>query len=70
MNILDPEHTQLQDIFDAVEKEAAGFGIRVAGSEIVGLVPRACLSSVHEEGLKLIGRAKVLEDEVDRLFAD
>jgi glutamate formiminotransferase len=70
MNVLDPEHTQLQELFDAVGVEAEKAGLVVAGSEIVGLVPRACLRSAREGDLKLLEKAKVLEDEMDRLFAD
>jgi glutamate formiminotransferase len=70
MNILDPEHTGLQDLFDAVEKEATKAGTGVAGSEIVGLVPRACLRSARTGDLRLLEKAKVLEDELDRQFAD
>ena len=70
MNVLDPEHIQLQELFDAVGIEAAKAGIALAGSEIVGLVPRACLLSARGGDLRLLEKAKVLEDEVDRLFTD
>lgn len=70
MNVLDPEHIHLQDLFDAVGMEAAKAGNAVTGSEIVGLVPRACLRSTRGGDLRLLEKAKVLEDELDRLFTD
>jgi glutamate formiminotransferase len=70
MNILDPEHTRLQDLFDVVQEEASKAGTGVGDSEIVGLVPQACLGAAGRGELRLLEKAKVLEDEVDRLFAD
>ncbi|MEX0789143.1 MAG: glutamate formiminotransferase, partial [Actinomycetota bacterium] len=69
MNILDPDHTCLEAVFSAVESMAAEAGISVRDSEIVGVVPRACLCAADQGALKLRDQPKVLEDFVDRLFA-
>ena len=69
MNIIRPRELSLLQAFSAVSAEAAGAGIGVASSEIVGLVPRACLDA-DEGSLRLREAPKVLEDMVDRLFAD
>lgn len=70
MNIIRPRELSLLQAFSAVSEEAAGVGIGVASSEIVGLVPRACLETADEGSLRLREAPKVLEDILDRLFAD
>ncbi len=49
MNLTDFETTSLATVFEAVAQEAAALGVQVAGSEIVGLVPRQALddAAVH-----------------------
>jgi formiminotetrahydrofolate cyclodeaminase len=46
MNLTDFETTSMGTVFDAVAKEAAARGVPIAGSEIVGLVPRRALEDV------------------------
>jgi glutamate formiminotransferase len=70
MNLLQPQTTCLEDVFEAVEAEALKSGVEVLDSEIIGLVPRACFCSADEGALKLRNEPKVLEDALDRLFAD
>jgi glutamate formiminotransferase len=43
MNLPSFEETPLHRVYDAVRAEAAAHGVAIAGSEIVGLVPRAGL---------------------------
>jgi glutamate formiminotransferase len=69
MNLLTPTKTCLEDVFNAVQSLAAESGIAVRASEIVGLIPRACLCSADEGALKIRDKPKILEDLVDRLFA-
>lgn len=69
MNLLQPETTCLEEVFEAVETEALKSGVEVLDSEIIGLVPRACFCSADERALKLRNEPKVLEDALDRLFA-
>jgi glutamate formiminotransferase len=53
MNLLDFRVTGLVAAFDAVTALAGEAGVDVAGSEIVGLVPRAALAGVDPERLRL-----------------
>jgi glutamate formiminotransferase len=43
MNLTDFEQTPLHQVFDAVRREAAERGVEIAGSEIIGLVPKKAL---------------------------
>lgn len=43
MNLVRFEKTELHHAFEAVRREAERWGVRVAGSEIVGLIPQAAL---------------------------
>ena len=48
MNLVNFERTQLHHVFEAVRREAERWGVGVAGSEIVGLVPQAALDRAAE----------------------
>jgi len=61
MNLTDPSRVGLATAFERVVAEAAKFGVRVAESEIVGLVPRAASEGATAERLQL---ARPLEDAV------
>lgn len=61
MNLTDFRVTSMRDAFDAVAAEAQRLGVRVARSEIVGLVPEAALFAGIEERLKLDRPPGVLE---------
>ena len=43
MNLTDFEQTPLHQVFDAVRREAAARGVEIAGSEIIGLIPKKTL---------------------------
>ena len=68
MNLTDFRVTPLRRAFDAVRQEAAGRGVDVAGSEIVGLVPEAALFEDAEAILRLEGFTpdRVLERRLAR----
>ncbi len=53
MNLTDFETTSLATVFEAVSKEAAALGVQVAGSEIVGLVPRQALDNASVQFLRV-----------------
>jgi glutamate formiminotransferase len=55
MNLVDHEVTGLRAAFDGVEELAAGYGMRVTDSEIVGLVPAAALGDDDVSALRLEG---------------
>jgi glutamate formiminotransferase len=53
INLTDFETTSITTVFDAVRREAAGHGVDVVGSEIVGLVPRKALEDAAVQHLKV-----------------
>ena len=55
MNLVDHEVTGLRAAFDAVAERAEARGMRIAESEIVGLVPGSALASGDVEYLRLAG---------------
>jgi glutamate formiminotransferase/formiminotetrahydrofolate cyclodeaminase len=56
INLTDYHVTSLHDVFDACREEAAARGMRVTGSELVGLVPKAALLAAGDHYLRLQGR--------------
>lgn len=48
MNLTDFEQTPVHRVFEAVRSEAARYGVAVAGSEIVGLIPKKALEMTAE----------------------
>jgi glutamate formiminotransferase len=63
INVLDHARTPLQRIFDLVRIEAERFGVAVAESEVVGLIPLDAVLDVARASLRLRGfeREQVLE---------
>ncbi|HEX7997533.1 MAG TPA: glutamate formimidoyltransferase [Pyrinomonadaceae bacterium] len=53
MNLVDFEQTSLHHAFSAVKREAERYGVGVAGSEIVGLVPQAAIDRASEYFLQI-----------------
>jgi len=68
MNLTDFEQTPLHEVFDAVQHEAAARGVAVAGSEIIGLVPKKALEDAAAHYLKCenFESGLVLENRLDR----
>jgi glutamate formiminotransferase/formiminotetrahydrofolate cyclodeaminase len=66
MNLVRFEQTTLHHAFAAVAREAARWGVSVAGSELVGLVPQAALDRAAEYFLQLenFTPALVLENRI------
>jgi glutamate formiminotransferase/formiminotetrahydrofolate cyclodeaminase len=66
MNLVDFEKTSLHHAFAAVKREAERYGVQVAGSEIVGLVPQAALDRASEYFLQIENFAPglVLENRI------
>jgi glutamate formiminotransferase/formiminotetrahydrofolate cyclodeaminase len=71
MNLIDYEKTRLHQAFEAVRREAQRYGVNVAGSEIVGLVPQAALDQCAEYFLQIENYAPgvVLENRIEAAFA-
>jgi glutamate formiminotransferase/formiminotetrahydrofolate cyclodeaminase len=66
MNMVDYKATQLFKVFELVKSLAAGYGVPVAASEVVGLVPMDALSESAEFYLRLHGfnRHQILEQRL------
>jgi glutamate formiminotransferase len=64
MNLVDVDVTGLRTAFDAVTREASRRGMRITGSEIVGLVPASAIDDEDVAYLRLEGfdaNAQILE---------
>jgi glutamate formiminotransferase/formiminotetrahydrofolate cyclodeaminase len=70
MNLVDFEKTQLHQAFEAVRREAEHLGVMIAGSEIVGLIPRAAIDRAAEYFLRLenFSSGVVLEERISMAF--
>ena len=53
INLVDFERTPLHRVFETVRREAAGHGVEVCNSEIVGLVPAAALLPAAARALRI-----------------
>lgn len=68
MNITDINQTPLHKAFDEVNRAAAARGLRVTGTEIVGLVPKRTLIDAGKHYLKLQQRsAGIPDDEIIKI---
>lgn len=66
INLTDFEQTPLHRVFEMVKREAERYGCTIAGSEIIGLVPRKALELAAEYYLQLemFSPAQVLENRL------
>ena len=62
MNLTRHEVTSLDRTFDRVEREAANLGVSLAGSELIGPVPRTALEGVDLDRLGVAVRADQVLD--------
>ena len=67
MNLTDFEQTPVHVVFEAVKREAAKHGAGIAGSEIVGLIPRRAIEMTAEAYLKIenFSPAQVFENRLE-----
>lgn len=72
MNLVNYEATPIFRAFDLVKREAERYGVRIAGSEIVGLVPQAALNASSEFYLQIENFSEdlVLETRLHTVLAD
>jgi glutamate formiminotransferase/formiminotetrahydrofolate cyclodeaminase len=63
MNLTDLMQTPLHMAFDEVVRAATARGIRVTGSELVGLVPLSCLVDAGRHFLKKMGRSEGVSEK-------
>lgn len=67
MNITDYTKTSIYRVFETVKMEAQRYGVRITGSEIVGLVPVDALveSAMYYLGLNTFTKDKVIENNLE-----
>jgi glutamate formiminotransferase len=67
MNLINYEVTGLHEAFAAVRREAEKYGVEIAGSELVGLVPQSALDQTRGNSLPLEDFAKdaILENRIE-----
>jgi glutamate formiminotransferase len=72
MNLIDYEQTSIARAFAAVESEARRQGIEIAGTEIVGLLPRSALdrSAPYFPRLENFRETLVLENLLESATSD
>ena len=66
MNLTDFEQTPVELVFETVRREAARYGVSIAGSEIVGLIPQKAIEQTAEFYLQVenFKPAMVLENRL------
>lgn len=71
MNLTDFNQTAPHEVFEVVKREAERYGIRVAGSEIIGLVPRRAIEMAagHDLQLENFSPRMILENRLAEVAA-
>jgi glutamate formiminotransferase len=72
MNLTDFEQTPVELVFDTVRREAERYGVKAAGSEIVGLIPQKALeqASVFYLQVENFRPSMVLENRLSEVIPD
>jgi glutamate formiminotransferase/formiminotetrahydrofolate cyclodeaminase len=72
MNLTDFEATPVHRVFEAVKREAARYGVAVAASEIVGLIPKKALEMTADYYLQIEGfdPSQVLENRLEQALEE
>ncbi|MEJ5366843.1 MAG: glutamate formimidoyltransferase [Bryobacteraceae bacterium] len=72
MNLTDFESTPVHRVFEAVKREAARYGVSVAGSEIVGLIPRKAVEMTADYYLQVenFDPSQVLENRLEQAMEE
>lgn len=68
MNLTDFERTPVHVVFEMVKREAERYGVAIAGSELIGLIPRRALemSASYYLQIENFSPDRVLEDRIDQ----
>ena len=71
MNLTDFEQTPMHRAFELVKREAERYGVSIAGSELIGLIPRRAIDMAAEHFLQFenFTAAHVLEKRLEDAFA-
>ena len=72
MNLVDYEKTRVHQAFEAVRREAGRYGVQVASSELVGLIPQAALDRSAEYFLQIenFSPGLVLENRIAEALSE
>lgn len=72
MNLTDFEATPVHRVFEAVKREAERYGVAVAGSEIIGLIPRKALEMTADYYLQVenFDPSQVLENRLEQAMEE
>jgi glutamate formiminotransferase/formiminotetrahydrofolate cyclodeaminase len=62
INLVDPERTAPHQAFEEIRRQAARRGLRVTGSELVGLIPRSAILAAGHYYLRAQGRSAGLPE--------
>jgi glutamate formiminotransferase len=67
MNLTDFEQTPVHRVFELVKREAERYGVSIAGSEIIGFIPRRAIEMTAEFYLQIenFSSARVLENRLE-----
>ena len=67
INLTDFEQTPIHRVFEMVKREAERYGVTIAGSEIVGLIPKRAIELTSDFYLQLenFSAAQVLENRME-----
>jgi glutamate formiminotransferase / formiminotetrahydrofolate cyclodeaminase len=67
INLTDFEQTPIHRVFEMVKREAERYGVSIAGSEIVGLIPKKAIELTADFYLQLenFSAAQVLENRIE-----
>lgn len=68
MNLVNIDDTPVHAAFEAVRREAGRRGVQVAGSELIGLVPRQAVLQAEAHGLRIdsFDPSKIIETRLER----
>src|SRR5439155_15208778 len=72
MNLTDFEQTSIELVFETVRREAQRFGVNIAGSEIVGLIPQKALEQAATFYLQVenFNPSMILENRLSELMPE
>ena len=72
MNLTDFQTTPVHQVFEVVKREAESQGVGIAGSEIIGLIPRRAIEMTADHFLKIenFSPAMVLENRLEQALLE
>lgn len=70
MNLTDFEQTPVHRVFELVKREAERYGVSIAGSELIGFIPRRAIEMTAEFYLQIenFSSGRVLENRLEEAF--